>query len=44
MADIDIPGGILSAYGLSQGANIIRDRRPETYKALSGAIPITIDG
>jgi len=44
MADIDIPGGILSAYGLSQGANIIRDRRPETYKALSGSMPIAIDG
>jgi predicted amidohydrolase len=44
VADVDIPGGILSAYGLSQGPNIIRDRRPETYKALSGSLPITIDG
>jgi predicted amidohydrolase len=43
-ADVDIPGGILSAYALSQGPNIIRDRRPETYKALSGSVPITIDG
>ena len=44
IADVDIPGGILAAYGLTQGANIIRDRRPETYRALSGSLPIAIDG
>ena len=44
IADVDIPGGILAAYGVSQGAHIIRDRRPETYKALAGTMPIAIDG
>jgi predicted amidohydrolase len=44
IAEVDIAGGILAAYGLNQGANIVRDRRPETYKALSGTMATAIDG
>jgi predicted amidohydrolase len=43
-ADVDIPGGIQESYTVSWGANIVRDRRPETYKALAGTLPIAIDG
>jgi predicted amidohydrolase len=44
IADVDIPGGILAAYAITQGPNIIRDRRPETYRALNGTLSIAIDG
>jgi predicted amidohydrolase len=44
IADVDIPGGIIAAYSVTQGPNIVRDRRPETYRALSGTLPIAIDG
>jgi predicted amidohydrolase len=42
-ADIDIKGGLTSATTANQGAFLIRDRRPETYKRLSGELPTVID-
>jgi predicted amidohydrolase len=44
IAEVDIAEGIRAAYRVQQGPNIIRDRRPETYRALSGTLPISIDG
>jgi hypothetical protein len=44
IAEVDIAEGIRAAYRVQQGPNLIRDRRPETYKALSGTLPIPIDG
>jgi predicted amidohydrolase len=44
IAEVDVAAGIRAACALNQGAHLVRDRRPETYKALSGAMPIAIDG
>jgi predicted amidohydrolase len=44
LATVDIDEGMKRARMASQGAFLIRDRRPETYRALSGAMPIQIDG
>jgi predicted amidohydrolase len=43
MIDIDIRAGIAEANAV-QGANLVRDRRPDTYLALNGEIPPAIDG
>jgi predicted amidohydrolase len=43
-ATVDVQGRIGDARAFTQGPFLIRDRRPETYKALRGEIPITIDG
>jgi len=43
IADIDIQGGIEDVQCF-QGARLIRDRRPDTYQAMNGAIPTVIDG
>jgi predicted amidohydrolase len=43
-ADVDVAAGIRAACALGQGAYLVRDRRPETYKALAGTLPIAIDG
>jgi predicted amidohydrolase len=43
-ATVDLQGTIGDARAATQGPFLVRDRRPETYKALSGAIPIAIDG
>ncbi len=44
VATVDLAQGVLQANGVNQGAHLIRDRRPETYTALTGAGPIAIDG
>ena len=44
LAEIDVQGGIADAMSRGQGARLVRDRRPETYRALSGELPIAIDG
>lgn len=43
-ADVDVQGGIADAMSRGQGARIVRDRRPETYRALRGELPAVIDG
>jgi predicted amidohydrolase len=43
-AEIDIKDGIAAAATAMQGTFLIRDRRPDTYKRLSGELPIVIDG
>jgi predicted amidohydrolase len=43
-ADVDVAAGIRAACAVGQGAYLVRDRRPETYKALAGTLPIAIDG
>ncbi|WP_157220732.1 carbon-nitrogen hydrolase family protein [Flavisphingomonas formosensis] len=43
VADVDIHGGIEDVQTF-QGARLIRDRRPDTYRASSGEIPAAIDG
>jgi predicted amidohydrolase len=43
-ATVDVQGRIRDARASTQGPHLIRDRRPETYKALRGEIPIAIDG
>ena len=44
MATVDIRAGIAEAAATLNGARLVRDRRPETYQAIRGEIPITIDG
>jgi predicted amidohydrolase len=43
-ATVDVQGRIGDARAATQGPFLIRDRRPETYKALRGELPIVIDG
>lgn len=43
-ADVDIRDGLADASAVNQGAFLIRDRRPETYKILAGLSPVTVDG
>jgi predicted amidohydrolase len=43
IVDVDISGGIAEANS-GQGANLIRDRRADTYLAANGTIPLAIDG
>lgn len=43
-AAIDIEGGVARARAAVEGAFLMRDRRPETYRALTGEIPPVIDG
>jgi hypothetical protein len=38
-ATIDVTGGIEEAYAGFSGARLLRDRRPETYAAVSGRWP-----
>jgi predicted amidohydrolase len=44
VATVDVAAGILAANGINQGSLLVRDRRPETYKALAAAYPGAIDG
>lgn len=44
IATIDVQGGIAAARAATQGAFLIRDRRPETYRAMNGEIPTVVDG
>jgi predicted amidohydrolase len=44
IATVDINAGIAAASAQIGGARLVRDRRPETYRALHGEIPIAIDG
>jgi predicted amidohydrolase len=44
IATVDIKAGIAAASAQTTGPRLVRDRRPETYKALRGEIPIAIDG
>ncbi|MFI6346056.1 carbon-nitrogen hydrolase family protein [Streptomyces sp. NPDC050560] len=44
VADVDIAGGIAEANALLMGARLVRDRRPDTYHALSGRMPHAVDG
>jgi predicted amidohydrolase len=43
IADVDISGGIAEANSM-QGARLVRDRRPDTYLAMSGQLAPAIDG
>jgi predicted amidohydrolase len=43
-ADIDINSGLAEASAVNQGAFLIRDRRPETYKILTGQASVVVDG
>jgi predicted amidohydrolase len=43
-AEIDIPGGLATASTVNQGSFLIRDRRPETYKILSGQADVAVNG
>jgi predicted amidohydrolase len=43
IADIDISGGIAEANAM-QGARLVRDRRPDTYLAMSGELAPVVDG
>jgi predicted amidohydrolase len=40
VATVDLAAGIIEANKVNQGAHVQRDRRPETYKALSG-LPVS---
>jgi predicted amidohydrolase len=44
MATVDLRAGIESAYEVTQGPYLIRDRRAETYRALNGQLPVSVDG
>jgi predicted amidohydrolase len=44
IADIDIAAGLANAGRLVMGSFLIRDRRPETYRVLSGSLPVVVDG
>jgi predicted amidohydrolase len=44
LATVDVQAGIAAALAHGQGARLIRDRRPETYLAMQGALPAAIDG
>lgn len=43
-ATVDVQGRIADARAATQGPFLIRDRRPETYRALRGELPTVIDG
>jgi predicted amidohydrolase len=43
IADVDISGGIAEANAM-QGARLVRDRRPDTYLAMSGELTPVVDG
>ncbi len=43
-ATIDVQGGMADARAAVQGAFVVRDRHPETYRALRGELPTVIDG
>lgn len=43
-ADVDIFAGMAAARTALQGAFLVRDRRPDTYRALRGELPIEVDG
>ena len=44
IATLDIDAGILAANSVNQGAHLVRDRRPETYRALAGEYAGAVDG
>jgi predicted amidohydrolase len=44
LATVDIEAGIAHAMSRSQGARLVRDRRPETYRVQRGELPVAIDG
>jgi predicted amidohydrolase len=44
IATVDIEAGIAQAYAAWEGPYLIRDGRPETYRALRAEIPCVIDG
>jgi len=44
IATVDLVAGLAAARVANLGAFLIRDRRPETYRALRGELPIEIDG
>jgi predicted amidohydrolase len=44
VATIDLAAGVLAAARVNQGSHLVRDRRPETYRALAGSLPIAVDG
>lgn len=44
LAGVELEQGIAAAYAAWEGPYLIRDRRPETYRALSGALAPVIDG
>jgi predicted amidohydrolase len=44
IAEVDIAGGIADANATLMGARIVRDRRPDTYLASSGSLPLAVDG
>jgi len=44
LATIDVEAGLAAPHEVYQGANLIRDRRPESYGCLRGEVPIAIDG
>jgi predicted amidohydrolase len=43
-AEIDVFGGMADARAAMQGAFLVRDRRPDTYKVLGGELPVAVDG
>jgi hypothetical protein len=43
-ATVDVEGTSGDARAATQGPFLVRDRRPETYKVLSGELPVAIDG
>lgn len=43
LATIDVKEGIATANATLFGARLIRDRRPETYQASNGTVPVSID-
>ena len=44
LASVEVERGIAAAYAAWEGPYLIRDRRPETYSALGGALAPAIDG
>jgi predicted amidohydrolase len=44
LAEIDIRGSLANAATLTSGPFLIRDRRPETYRILSGQAAVLVDG
>lgn len=43
LATIDVKDGIATANATLFGARLIRDRRPDTYQASNGTMPVSID-
>ncbi|KAA9150725.1 carbon-nitrogen hydrolase family protein [Amycolatopsis acidicola] len=43
IATVDVKGGIAAANAALFGARLIRDRRPDTYRAATGEVPTAID-